>query len=178
MANDKIYFSYDPQKQGYDTVLWKTISGVPAISGSDLRLNSAAIIHYGDIFKGELTMNLNIPTAPTAGDDRLFGFNQLNAGAYAYFKVADDVFTAEVNDGEGGTDSVVIDWQTDWTAADTNFKIVWMGFSAVFYVNKVKFATINSAGVPKFPLSIYIKNGNADNMDMKYIEVENVHNYI
>lgn len=178
MANDRIFFYYDPQRQGYDTVLWKTVSGTPAVNGTNLRLNNASMIHYGDIFKGEMTINLTIPVGPTAGDNRKFGFNQLNSGSFAYFQIAGTAFTAEVADGQGNTDSIVLTWDTTWTATATEFKVVWLGIEAAFFVNGIRQALTRVVGVPKNPLSAFVANANADNMDIKYIEVKNVHNYI
>lgn len=178
MSNDRIFFYYDPQRQGYDTVLWKTISGTPAISGTSLRLNNASVIHYGDIFKGEITINLTIPTAPVAGQDKKFGFAQLNNGALAYFKVNGAVFTAETANGKGDTESTTITWDTAWTNTATEFKVVWIGFEATFFVNGVKLATHRTVSVPKDPMSAYVSNATADNLDIKYIDVKNVHNYI
>jgi hypothetical protein len=59
-------FYYDPQRQGYDTALWKTLSGTPTISGDKLRISNAEIVHYGDIFRGFLNMAMNVPATPTS----------------------------------------------------------------------------------------------------------------
>jgi hypothetical protein len=58
-------FVYDPQRQGYDENLWKTISGTPAISSDKLRISNAAILHYGDCLHGFFNLVANVPATPT-----------------------------------------------------------------------------------------------------------------
>ena len=66
MANDRINFYYDPAREGYDTTLWKTITGIPSVAGSVLRLSAATIIGYADLFKAETTYEISVPTIPQA----------------------------------------------------------------------------------------------------------------
>lgn len=190
MSNERISFYYDPQRQGYDTALWKTIGGVPAVNGNNLRLTSASIIHYGDVLRGELTLKLTVPLSPGIGQTREFGFKQLASGACATFKIVGDVFSATTSDGTN-TDTTVLTWNANWAAASTTFKIVWLGFEASFYINGERVAKVRpdytgdpSLGpvgvdsIPKGPLSIYIANGCADNLDVQVIEADNLINYI
>src|ERR1035437_58743 len=178
MANDKINFYYDPIRQGYDTALWKTLSGVPAIIGSDLVFNTASAIGYADILKGNLTINMTIPAVPTAGDVRRFGFAQLALGAYVVFDITGNVFTAQTIDGKGNSASVVIPWRAAWTATPLTFDILWTGFSAEFRLNNERLAFINDTSVSSDPLSVYINNANADSTAFHYMEMETTQFYI
>lgn len=58
-------FYYDPQRQGYNTNLWKTLSGSPAVSSNKLRISNAAIIHYADLLRGFFNLVANVPATPT-----------------------------------------------------------------------------------------------------------------
>lgn len=176
ITNSRVKFYYDPTRQGYDTNLFKTVSGSPSVSGGAIRLNTAKIIGYADLYRADQTIKVKVPTAPTSGDVRSFGFFQINANAYAVFNITDDVFSCECSFG-GVSKVETVTWQSAWTNTFTDFRIVFNGFSAEFYVNNVRVAFINDASVPKVALSTYAYNGNADNMDINYIEVE-AQNYI
>lgn len=66
MSNERINFYYDPARQGYDTALWKTITGAPASTGTALRFTSAKAIGYADLFKSDVTFAAITPTVPNA----------------------------------------------------------------------------------------------------------------
>jgi len=178
MSNDRINYYYDPSRQGYDTGLWKTMSGVPAVVGSNIQLASASILGYADILKGNLTFSLLIPLAPTAGDVRFWGFYQPNLDAYIGFDITDDVFSMQTSNGNGATTTVTFDWQPTWTNTEHEFQIQWTAAGAAFFVDGVKVGTINDDSVPTVPLSTYIQNDNADNMLFTYMEAEDIQNYI
>jgi hypothetical protein len=178
MANEKIYFYYDPIRQGYDLALWKTLAGVPAVAGNAIRLDTATIIGYADIFKGDAIFNLIVPVAPVAGQDKRFGFSQEALGAFVGFDITDDVFSLVAIDGYGNTKTELFEWQAAWTGVPVDFKVSWNGFDAVFFVNGVKVGIINDVAVPKTPLSIYIKNGNADNLDLNHLQCVMINNYL
>lgn len=244
MLNQRLSFYYDPTRQGYDTTLWKTLGGTPAVSGSALRFNSASAISYADFFKEDSTLNISIPTAPDGSvtyntlaggsfapgdtitdtttavvigtvisdngttmvldtvngvltptdtidngtgvtaviassnlDIRSFGLKQVNANAYAVFDITGSIFSAQCS-FNGVTTSVVIPWQAIWTATPTDFTIKWHGFDAEFIVGGVRQALISDLSVPKVALSTFISNSNADNMDVFYVEDQNVQGYI
>lgn len=178
MANNRINFYYDPQRQGYDTTLWKTLSGVPAMSGNNINFNAASAIGYADIFKANLILRLTIPTVPTVGDDRRFGFAQLNLGAHLGFRFNGTTFQVEAIDGKGNTETQDITWDASWTATPVTFEIDWTGFSATFKINGERMAFFNGVSIPKDALSEYISNVNADNLTFHYLEVETVQYYI
>jgi len=169
--NQQFSYNYDPTRQGYDTNVFKTVSGSPSISSGAIRLNAAKIIAYGDLLKATQSFNLKVPAVPTSGDVRVFGLSQINAAATAVFKITDAVFSCETT-FNGVTKNEVVTWQSGWTNTYTTFKIVWTGFAASFYVNGVRVAFINDSSVPKVSMSSYLYNGNADNMDMYYMTVE------
>ena len=178
MSNDRIYYYYDPVRQGYDTTLWKTLAGAPTVAGSVLRFTSATAIGYADIYQGDVTFNLTIPVSPVAGQDKRFGFYQPNLGAFVGFDITGAVFSFKVIDGLGNTETTAFTWQAAWTNTPVEFKVSWVGFSAAFFVNDVKIGVTNNVAVSKNPLSVYIKNGNADNLDMKYLEGKAIQHYI
>lgn len=60
-------FNYDPQRQGYDQGVWKTVTGAPAISGNDLLLNAASIVQQADCLRGTYNFKITLAGAPTAG---------------------------------------------------------------------------------------------------------------
>lgn len=292
MSNERLNFYYDPVRDGYNTDLWKTLGGAPASTGTALRLNAASTIGYADIFKGEQTMAVKVPSNPNAfltggagataviatwnavsdgefsitidgvardiigldfslaGDmdavaaiiqagiravtlaseicvwdtdhfviiavsaitvtsavaggtgtdisgagatafmdsdvgngvvtdaaDREFGLEQISAGAKLSFKISDGVLTCE-SAYQGNTSSVSISWNSPWVGVNTLFQIKWTGFSAEFLINGVQVAFISDSSVPKIPLSSFIRNTSADNMDVSYIETMSVQGYI
>jgi hypothetical protein len=164
-------FYYDPQRQGYEDTLWKTIAGVPAVVANNIVLNAATILGYDDLYQCRGVFSLTIPAAPTAGDDRAFGFAQLNAGLFVDFKIVGAVFSANCINGTLSS-TAVIPWNTDWDATPTKFSIRWHGYDAIFYVNDIEMARLNSgnAGMVTEPMSLYIKNANADDLLMHYVE--------
>lgn len=166
-------FYFDPQKQGYDTAFWKTLSGSPAVAANELVFNSATAISYADLYSSELTMRVTFPVAPTAGQDKRIGLAQLNLGAYLGFRMNGAAFSFESIDGEGNTTNTAITWDAAWTAAPVNFKVIWHNYNADFYINTRKVATLNAGLTPNFPLSIYVKNGNADDLKLAYLQIRN-----
>jgi len=177
MSNERINFYYDPTRQGYDTQLWKTVTGTPTVVSDVIRFNQAESVGYGDIFKGNIKMSVIVPVEPTTADVRSFGFKQIANNSYALFKIVDDVFSCECSFG-GNTTNIVLTWNSDWTNTATDFEIVWTGFSAQFLINGVQVAFISDESIPHEAMSLSISNSNDDSMDLAYIEVTNVQNYI
>jgi len=60
-------FNYDPQRQGYDTGLWKTLSGTPTVSSNALLFNADSAIQYADCFRGVYNFKITLPSAPANG---------------------------------------------------------------------------------------------------------------
>lgn len=185
-------FVYDPKRQGYDTSIWKTLTGAPAVAADKIVLNQDEIIGYGDLYECDLIMHLIIPAVPTAGDVRSFGLSSAGLGALLVFDITDDVFSIKSNDGHGGTKSVTVDFAATWATAETCFEIRWRGDYADFIVDGVKVIDATSASaasyrlgsilgattIPKGPLSIYLKNTNNDDMKVVSIEARNIQTFI
>jgi hypothetical protein len=181
-------FVYDPKRQGYDTNLWKTLVGAPAVANSKIVLNEDAIIGYADLYGCDLTMRLIIPQAPQAGDIRQFGFGSAGKGALLVFDITEDVFSIKADDGNGNTKTVVVDFNSDWVGAETDFEIRWRGTYADFLINGVRSVDltsgdiasyrINDIAVPKGPLSLYLMNEDADDMEVVTIEAKNIQTFI
>lgn len=178
MDND-ISFYYDPQRQGYDTNLWKTVTGTPAESGGYLVFNNAAAVGYDDIFKARVIYSINVPVAPTIGDVRFFGFGQLAGNIRVGFDITDDVISAKCSKGSAVT-LVNITWKAGWTNAVVDFEVRWQGFEVKFFINGVKYATINAndLGLVYEPISLYVKNTNADNLKIANISVLDIKSII
>ena len=188
MANQYLDFYYDCTRQGYDTTLLKTLGGTPTGTGGVITLNAASFIAYADVFKEDLTINLTIPTAPTARDDRKWGNAQLNNGAYAIFAIEGTVFKC-LCEYQGVLTEIVIPWNAAWTNVPVDFTIKWNGSSADFLINGVRpnganiggvltETFINDASVPKVAMSTYVDNANADNMLVHYMEDQHIQGYI
>lgn len=171
-------YVYDAIIKQYDSTFWKTTTGTPAMSGNVLRFTSAASVSYLLHIFADVEFNLNIPTAPTAGDARHWGLrNPATDGEGAvYFKIAGTAFTAEVVDSTGNTKSVTLTWSAGYTATATEYRIRWEADHIIFYINGTIVATIGTFEMPKNsipenPLALRVVNGNADNMDMAYVAV-------
>ena len=89
-------FNYDPQRQAYDTGLWKTLTGTPAMSGAKLRFTSAKAIQYGDCLRGDYKFRVTIPAAPTAA--YLTGGSSATAVIETWNAVTDGEFTITINE--------------------------------------------------------------------------------
>lgn len=174
-------WSYNPLTEGYsEDAVFSAITGTPTISSNKLRLNEDTIITYDKTFKdGSLEMVITVPTAPTTGDVRQFGLKNADGdlkGAML-FDVTDDVFTAKIYDASGTLiASKVINWNADWTADEATFRITWANRQVFFAVRNVIVARFTSNGdiastvqMARHPMYLYLKNVNADNMDVSLI---------
>jgi len=178
MSNQYFNFYYDPIRQGYDTSTWKTIFGDAPVAGANKLLIApqSSFIHYGDILRGDASINLNLP-APASGDDKKFGFAQLGKDAYIYFQIVNGAFTAETSNGTT-TNSVTIEWQTAWSDADISYRIKWEAGRAIFYVNEIEQAVIADASVSGDPLSIYVNNNSEVTMLFNHVNVKGIQSYM
>jgi hypothetical protein len=59
--------NYDPQRQGYDAGLWKTLTGTPSVSSNALLFNADSAIQYADCFRGTYNFKLTFAAAPVNG---------------------------------------------------------------------------------------------------------------
>ena len=175
-------FYYDPIRQGYDTNSWRTISGAPALVGSRLTLDNqagigAAIIHYVDFVKGEMVFDVNVPTVPTAGTNRSFGASRPNTSAYILFSLG-DTLTCITSDGTTTTSSSAITWDSNWTSANTIFKIRWEAGGAKFFVNNTQVYAVSDDSVPYGPLSLYLSDDSDSSMTIGDIVVKATQSYV
>ena len=180
MSNQYYNFCYDPVRQGFDANTWATITGTPTLANNKLVLEGAGILHFADILRGDAVFSINI-SAPAAGDDKKWGFAEYNKGAHLYFKVADDVFSVESSDGTT-TKTTDIDWVSDWSDTNTEFRIKWEAGMATFYVGGQLKATLNDTyalGVPTIaipgdPMYLYAASDSSQAMKLNYIDVKGV----
>ncbi|MFA7301832.1 MAG: hypothetical protein WC069_06000 [Candidatus Shapirobacteria bacterium] len=176
MSNEYINFSYDPSKNGFSTSEWHSLYGTVSVSGGKLLFNKSAIIHYGDILRGDISFSMNIP-APATGIDTRFGLTLYSKGAYILFSINDTTLTATSSDGTNIT-SVGIDWQDSWTDADTVFRIKWEAGMVSFFVAGNLEACINDISVSGDPMSLYVIADGEDETTLNYITIKGVQSYV
>lgn len=175
-------WQYDPSVDGFTSgsILF-TAAGAPAISGGKLRLNAAEVVSLAAFRNSSLDMAINVPTAPTAGDARSFGL-EMNGGANKCrmkFDISGTVFSASVYNANGtliGTKT--INWSSAWTATEAIYRISFSERNVFFTVNDVIVASfldqqelLASVTLGKQPVSVFLKNENADNMDCGVLSV-------
>lgn len=194
--------NYSPAQQGYDASVWKTVYGTPFVAGGYLCLTSAEVIHYGQIFRGEATFIVNVPTAAAGGGPRAVGLYDLSTGSQAYFywdaanlfaivRNASDQNTPSVTASTVDTTSSTIAWNSAWTSADISMKIRWEAGLVKFFINGVQVAVAsestsndwNATGeyfgnvIPTDPLSIFLMNQDSDVMKIKSVNVHAIQSY-
>lgn len=179
-------FVYDPKRQGYDTTLWKSLTGVPAIAADKIVLNAGSTLSYSDLMQCDLKVTIEIPLAPAAFDSRSFGFANVSKGAYLMFNINGVDFTGYANDGEGHTKILVFSFDPTWAGTAVTFGIKWRAGYADFSANGVNLISTEDTGtyrmsniaVPSEPMGIYFSNANADNMKIGMIEAKNIQGFI
>src|SRR3990167_4177046 len=102
MSNQYINLYYDPVREGFDPSTWRALYGQPVVGSNQLMIKESAMLHYGDILRGDSVISLKIP-APVIGANRKFGFIQFNKNSYAYFKILNGALTAETSNGSSST---------------------------------------------------------------------------
>lgn len=183
MPDNRTSFYYDPFRQGYDTNSWRTISGAP-ILGANGRLiidtingNAGSAVHYADIQKGDISFNLNIPSAPGADAGRFVGLQALNQAAYVRFSFG-SVLTAQTSDGVNSTTSSAIVWDNSWTSANVEFRIRWEAGTAKFFIAGTQVAVISDSSVPNGPLSFYLYDDSALPMTVGDINARGMQSFV
>lgn len=148
-----------------------------------LVFNAAEAIQYADVVKGTYYFEAVIPTAPTASDVRIWGLYSKNRDLGLYFEITGTTFRAVVKDGN--KDKIVtseMTFETSWVGVPIEYKIIWDAGSAEFYVDRVHKCTLSFAdddiALATEPLSLYIRNGNSDNMLVGTMVAKNVFQYL
>lgn len=177
MSNELINFSYDPQRQGYDTNLWKTLTGVPTINLGLMIHNAASSIQYGDIYKAYVMFSCYLQT-PAENQFKRIGLRHESSNTFVGFTILGDKFYAATI-GNDLITNVEIPWEADWQTNGMKLGIRWHGFDAIFYVNGIERAIINGdVDLPRHPMSLYIFNDNEDTISTLYIDVKECQSYI
>lgn len=159
-----------------NTNLWATVTGTPTYSGGVIQLNASAMRSLVGSKNFQSFIEVLIPTAPTAGDDRTWGFK--NAGSKApgaYFYIEDATFNVKILDDVGATlADVELPWDSDWTNAAVAWGITVFKKEIHFTANgslvyRYQEAVTNS--LPDRPLTVYISNANADVMTYAQLSI-------
>ena len=177
--SDSGHLFYDPYIYGYDDNFFKTISGSITVTNGKIRVNSGTDslgrVNSIDMFMfGELTYGVTIPTAPTAGDNRVWGFfsRAIQNRNAAYFYISGTNFYARsYGDTSSTSESTTIEWDSAWTATPIDYKIVWRIERVDFYVNNIKLATHTTKVPAQMLMPMYFSNGANDNMDINFIRI-------
>jgi len=176
MANQFFNISYDPSKSGYDNSSWHTIHGDAYVTGGKLRLDKSEIIHYGDILRGDFYFSVKLQT-PAIDDNIKIGLIQYSKNAYLYFKIDQGVLTAETSNGVNTT-SQVIDWVSDWSDTDTEFRIRWEAGMATFYIGGQFKYRVSDITVPNVPLSFYLASDSTNIFLLDYILGKSIQSFL
>lgn len=175
-------FLYDASRDGYDSDTWSTSYGAPTVLAGSLALQEAGTVHRGDIMRGDLTMSITIPNSPTGGESRRFGFYSPNSGAYLWFQMEAEVFSAAASDGGSNSSSTAIAWSDgvveSWEGNSIEFRIIWEAGMGHFYVNGARRATLAGAAIPRDPMALYFSNANTDLMTVQYVNAEALQTFL
>lgn len=129
--------TYDPQRQGYDEGLWKTLSGTPTVSSNALLFNADSAIQYADCLRGVYNFKLTFAAAPVNAT--------LTGGANATSQL-DGILT-----GGGSATSVIATWNAvsdgefTITINGTEIEVTGLDFSEASDLNAV--AAIIQVGI-------------------------------
>lgn len=175
VVRDAGIFHYDAQVDGYtDGDIFATVSGTPAILSNELKVNAAEIASLQGVGLGELEFLMDIPTAPTAGDARVWGLKSLQGGDLGRisFEITDTTFQAIAYDEDGSElGSVVIPWDSDWTNTEVRYGIK-RGIRSVFFtIDGDLYGQIPDVALSKRSLNISVDNDNSDNLLISSITV-------
>lgn len=176
--SDRTSFYYDPIRQGYDTNSWRTLSGAPAIiAGGRLSVDSGSAIHYGDILKGDISFNVNVPVVPGVTESRSFGLSAPNTSAYILFAIGSTLI-CRTSDGTTSVDSAAIAWDPNWTSANIVFRIRWEAGTAKFFINGSQVYAITGDSVPAGPLSLYLQDDSATAMSFGDFNIRGTQSFV
>lgn len=197
--DNNINIVYAPAISGYDSNFWERYYGAsdPTINGSDqLVMNADGIASKVFYRYLDAEFCVTVPTAPTSGNQRRWGFYNPNMGnrGRIEFNISGAVFSIIVYSSGGNLIAQqTIDWDdTNWTNKPVVFKIVWKESGIIFSVGTFAGGLVTGAltlrkvarvalqghdinvGVPKIGSPVHVRNEVADNMLVDYIGLRNV----
>ena len=175
---------YDPARQGIDLNQLTVLAGSPSLdSNNKIILNAATIVHNHDVQRCEVRFLLTIPAVPTTGDSRRFGLFSTNKNSGVYFDINGNIFSGIANDSVANkTVSETMTFESSWATNEVEYKIVWEPDLIKFYVDRTRKAVLSLSSseldISSIPLSVYVKNGNSDNMILGNFEIVGAMSYV
>jgi len=191
MAPQKIaqptHFILDPNRDGIANALWYANSGALAISGGKFRFNADDGIVRADLLYGIFEFSVNFPLAgvqtPTnLVNDIAFGLKNASMGNFGKIDVfidqSEDDAAFRTYDEFGTLQETIFDWDTDWNAAQTIFRICWSDTQVTLQVlNDGETAWVSlvshTTRIPNRPLNPFVNVVGAENLDVDFIAVRN-----
>ena len=187
-TTDPRSYVVDPLIDGLSSTVW--VNAGATIASSKYQLNNASLRTVPQFLYGEVDMKVTIPTAPTSGHDRVFGFVGVsvgNRGAFI-FRIADAVFTAEAYNNDGTLlSSQVIPWDAAWTNTPISLIISHLDTNATFIVRTSAGAADEYAvafnlterilletKIVEVANPLTIDNGTADNLLVSYVAFNDI----
>lgn len=169
-------YRYESSVNGYSTTThWYTLTGTPTIAADLLVFNEDGAQSLVYSTYGKLEIRASIPTVPTTGDSRFWGFKSEMQGdeSRIEFAIVDDEFLIQVYD-EAGTLIVsrVCEWNDDWTATQVRWGIRRTERDVYFTADEVLVASItNKDKMSRIPMPHYILNENADDLTVSVVTI-------
>ena len=176
MQDPSYSFFYSPTTVGFDNTFWRSTSGNPTVASDRIRLNQDTAYSYPQFRFGIFEFGVIIPVAPTAGDDRKWGFKipELGNKGTIFFQISGTTLSAVSYDNDGvESDSQDIPWDASWTNTETRFTINWSPKGVRISINGVDPIVLKVPNnIGDLPMALYLDNQNADDMDITYILVK------
>lgn len=175
IVRDGDVLHYDPSVDGYPSTVWSTVSGSPSVNNNDvLVINSAEIVGISGVTLSELTLDLNIPSDPSGGDTRSWGFQSPQDGneARIEFVIDGDTFKVLGYD-EGGNnlfDKKAI-WDSAWSGSFNKYKVKVNQGGVYFTVDGNVVAKFTDVNMPETTLVPHINNDNSDDLKLEVMSI-------
>jgi len=164
---------YDVKMRGYGRTFWNTLAGAPSVVANKIRLNAGETASYYQFLFGIFEFAVNVPAVPTGGDARKIGLINPSAPTRGsiYFEITGTTFRAVSYDDDGNVQTTTLTWSGE--GAEQIFRLEWEKDYIVFSLAGVALAN-HKTRIGRIPHALYMKNGNADNMDTGYVLVKEV----
>lgn len=189
-VTDPKSYVIDPAVDALSTTVWVTESGSPSIVGGKYQINNAHIRTVPQFLYGEVDIKVTIPTAPTAGQARVFGFmgkSVGNRGAFI-FRISGAVFTAEAYSNDGVLlASETIPWNVAWTNTEISLIISHLDTNVTFVVRTAAGAAdeykkafnlaerlLLETKIVEIANHVVIDNNVVDNLLVSYVALNNI----